>query len=254
MRFQVLSDLHLESSNMPFPKVEGVDAIFVVGDLCVDVEYGFDFLSRADVPVVFVPGNHEFEGQEYYARKEQLYRLGEQFGIQVLQGNIVQLGDVHVLGATLWSGFRLFPGEEAWAKKAAQDLVHEFSVTRIMERGCDVLFSPDRMQVIHDGELAWLESALNELKREKTVVLTHFPLFKGSLADRYAHDMVSAYFVNDYQDKLGGMADVFCHGHTHTSFDYDVFGSRVLCNPRGNSKLFGLSSNPEFKSDLVIDL
>ena len=30
-----------------------------------------------------------------------------------------------------------------------------------------------------------------------------------------------------------GRAALWIHGHTHTAFDYDVRGTRVVCNPRG---------------------
>ena len=30
-----------------------------------------------------------------------------------------------------------------------------------------------------------------------------------------------------------GRAAVWIHGHTHTSFDYRIQGTRVVCNPRG---------------------
>lgn len=40
-----------------------------------------------------------------------------------------------------------------------------------------------------------------------------------------AHDMMPAEFVD--------VPVRWVHGHTHDSFDYDVRGCRVVCNPRG---------------------
>ena len=44
---------------------------------------------------------------------------------------------------------------------------------------------------------------------------------------------------------------LWVHGHFHDSFDYDVYGTRVVCNPRGYSPD---ALNPGFDSDLVIEV
>jgi hypothetical protein len=43
------------------------------------------------------------------------------------------------------------------------------------------------------------------------------------------------------------------HGHTHDSFDYQVNGTRVICNPRGYQRE-GVNENASFDPQLVIDL
>jgi hypothetical protein len=41
------------------------------------------------------------------------------------------------------------------------------------------------------------------------------------------------------------------HGHTHDSFDYDLDGTRVVCNPRGYAR-GGVNENPRFDPHLTI--
>ena len=46
---------------------------------------------------------------------------------------------------------------------------------------------------------------------------------------------------------------LWVHGHTHDSFDYEVNGTRVLCNPRGYAK-DGRNENARFDVNLCVDV
>ena len=46
---------------------------------------------------------------------------------------------------------------------------------------------------------------------------------------------------------LMGKAGLWIHGHTHDSFDYEVAGTRVICNPKGYH-----IENRAFQSDLTV--
>ena len=49
----------------------------------------------------------------------------------------------------------------------------------------------------------------------------------------------------------GDRAALWVHGHMHESFDYEVYGTRVVCNPRGYAPN---ALNPDFRSDWVVDI
>lgn len=42
---------------------------------------------------------------------------------------------------------------------------------------------------------------------------------------------------------------LWVHGHSHTAVDYDVAGTRVVCNPRGYP-----GEETGFRPDLIIDV
>ncbi|MEE9492215.1 MAG: hypothetical protein V3W04_02390 [Gammaproteobacteria bacterium] len=44
---------------------------------------------------------------------------------------------------------------------------------------------------------------------------------------------------------------LWVHGHMHDPFDYDVYGTRVVCNPRGYAPA---QLTEGFKPDLVIEV
>ena len=56
------------------------------------------------------------------------------------------------------------------------------------------------------------------------------------------------------QHLLGGeRVALWVHGHTHDSFDYEVAGTRVLCNPRGYAR-DGVNENAAFDPALVVSI
>ena len=45
----------------------------------------------------------------------------------------------------------------------------------------------------------------------------------------------------------GDQVALWVHGHSHTAVDYDVAGTRVVCNPRGYP-----GEDTDFKPNLVL--
>ena len=89
----------------------------------------------------------------------------------------------------------------------------------------------------------------------QTIVVTHHAPMRESLAPRYAEDLVSAGFVNHLPTLARAPASLWIHGHTHTSFDYVVEGTRVVCNPRGYfSRRAQQWENPDFAWDKVVEI
>jgi len=49
----------------------------------------------------------------------------------------------------------------------------------------------------------------------------------------------------------GDRAALWVHGHMHESFDYEIYGTRVVCNPRGYEPE---ALNPDFRPDWIMEL
>ena len=92
MKLQLLSDLHLESEAFEPRPAPGADVLVLAGD--IDSSWaGFDRFAGWPVPVLFVAGNHEFDGREldhaWPALRERVQRLGW----TMLECDSVVLGD-----------------------------------------------------------------------------------------------------------------------------------------------------------------
>ena len=49
----------------------------------------------------------------------------------------------------------------------------------------------------------------------------------------------------------GDRAALWIHGHMHDSFDHEVYGTRVVCNPR---RYGPKALNADFRSDWVVEI
>ena len=75
-------------------------------------------------------------------------------------------------------------------------------------------------------------------------MVTHHAPSSGSVYPRYTNNLSTPAFASNLEALMAGSRVALCgHGHTHDAFDYQVYGIRAWCNPRGyvpyeNSELF----------------
>jgi hypothetical protein len=141
----------------------------------------------------------------------------------------------------------------AAAMEEARRLVRDFSRIRMRE-GDEALFTPAASATLFERHAAWLEARLAAPHAGTTVVITHHAPSPGSVHPRFAGSPMNACFVSDLERLLDGeRVQLWIHGHTHDSFDYDVRGTRVVCNPRGYAK-DGVNENARFDPCLQIEV
>ena len=250
MKLHVLSDLHLEFSNLMLPKSDA-DVIVLAGDIGKDVS-GI-YWARAtfpNMPIVYVAGNHEFYCGN---RLEVLARLriaARETNVHFLDNEEVVINDVRFMGATLWTDFKLF-GEELKldCMYEGESKLNDF---RLITEG-EWNFSTNDSIRLHDESVAWLSKALKEPFHGKTVVVTHHLPSADSVVTRYKKDLLSACFASKL-DYLMRKPVLWVHGHTHDSLDYQVNATRVICNPRGYCRYEGGEENAEFNPSLTVEI
>ena len=103
---------------------------------------------------------------------------------------------------------------------------------------------------LHEASRAWLTSELEVAFDGPTVVVTHHLPASSAIAKRYADDPLNPAFAS----RLEGLIEahqptLWVHGHTHEPFDYELFGTRVVCNPRGYP---GEQDRIGFRPDLTV--
>jgi predicted phosphodiesterase len=253
VKFNVLSDLHLSLGSLA-ATANDADVVVLAGDLGRPRE-AIAWASRLGKPALYVPGNHEFYGGSLDGTVEELRELCAGTNVRLLDNDEAIVGGVRVLGSTLWSDFRLEPaGEkrEAAVREAAR-LIRDFSRIRVA-RASDRLFTPADSTALFERNAGWLATMLARPFDGPTVVITHHAPSPRSIHPRFAGSALNACFVSDAEHLLdGNRVRLWIHGHTHDSFDYEVHGTRVVCNPRGYSK-DGVNENRAFDPDLVIEV
>jgi hypothetical protein len=110
MRLRVFSDLHLEFERFDPPAVDA-DVVVLAGDIGTRTHGLTWALQTFDVPVVYVPGNHEFYGGATPHLVHKLKAMAAGTHVHVLDEDAVVIGGVRFLGATMWTDFQLFGRE-----------------------------------------------------------------------------------------------------------------------------------------------
>ena len=251
LKLQIVSDLHLSQAGFTLPPTDA-DAVVLAGDIARPRE-AVAWARGVGKPVFYVPGNHEFYGASLDGTRAQLHALCEGSDIQVLDDRCAELAGVRIVGSTLWTDFELFDEgpERTNSVEAAMRFMRDFQRIRVRE-DAERLFTPADCAQQFRQHAAWLQRTLATPHPGPTVVITHHAPSPRSVHARFAGSPVNACFVSRAEHLLGGdRAVLWVHGHTHDSFDYDVAGTRVVCNPRGYVR-DGVAENAAFDPALVI--
>lgn len=254
MRIQILSDLHADINRRLAPPVlADAELVVVAGDVREGIVQGFEYLRHhipPPTPILMVAGNHEF----YRSSVERELALAREaapgFGVTFLENGAAIMDGVRFIGATLWTDYDFF-GEDLRkrAMEAAQDGLMDHRHIRA-DAPPYLIFTPREARERHLASRAFLEQALAERFDGPTVVVTHHVVHERSVDRRYWVHRLTPAFVSDLSDVIDAFQpDLWVHGHTHTSFDYRVGKTRVVCNPHG----YG-GENPAFDPALVVEV
>lgn len=247
MKIHILSDLHTEFSDFDPPETDA-DVVVLAGDIGVG-SGGIQWAARRypKVPVIYVPGNHEFYGHDIRDTEQSFDAVSA--NIHVLSNSAHEFDGVRFLGSTLWTDFKLYGEGEAWfSRRRAKALIDDFVSIRIGER----LFTPEDSVELHETGKAWLVSELQQKFDGTTVVVTHHLPATPSIDTRYQNDALNPAFASRLEDVIERyQPELWIHGHTHAPCDYAIFGTRVVCNPRGYPSE---SSARGFSPGLVVEV
>jgi len=275
MRIQLFSDLHLERYPVFQPALApDADVIVLAGDIgsyqggsrLGGTDFGLErfapALGATKARVLYVPGNHEYDGLEFDEAHARLRETCARLGITWLERETVVIDHVRFIGTTLWSDFdALAAGHELtkqlqMREKALRAANFYLNKNTTLRGGEPVLADGWRAMAL-DCQ-AWLRAALSTPFDGVTVAVTHFAPSLKSADPRYGVTAGTAGFCNAL-DGLFPLADVWMHGHLHCLNDYVASGvdngrawsCRVVANPLG---YLSKGEQEGFRPDLVIDL
>lgn len=250
-KIAIMSDLHTDISRYKYDYNLDADVIVVAGDSAE----GGDMLPLSEYVkqgkrVIYVAGNHEYYSHEINKTRQKLRDSAARYGINFLDRDGVIINNIRFLGCTLWTDFKLY-------KEIIDIDVAKVVVGRCMNdyQGaikCDNhMFTTDDSEELHKGDLAWLISNLN-IEFYPTVVVTHHSPSGQSVHPRFRHGN-QKYINAGYSSNLEYVMDkynpnLWIHGHTHDTHDYQVYNTRVICNPRGYACY---NENPGWKPIVV---
>jgi predicted phosphodiesterase len=233
VKIRVLSDLHLEFQDWNPPDAEA-DIIVLAGDIHSGTR-GVEWARRQFplMPILYVPGNHEFYGRDLQETLSDLEQAGRRFGVDVMHGRGVVIGGIRFLGATLWTDFALHGADALSIAQAMSEAKYGMGDFRVIRHGTHGLFRPEHARAMHLEQVSWIGERLADEFAGPTIVVTHHLPHPRSIHRKYWGSTLNPGFASDLSPLVGPPVAIWIHGHTHESCDYIEEGTRVICNPRG---------------------
>lgn len=246
MKLRPCSDLHMDPAHFDPYKIvlrgdEHECVLVVAGDAAErnnSVEW-FINVCKHFKQVVWILGNHEFYGSNIKRMPEKfIQRMVELNGsvpsnFHLLNPGIIEIEDVVFIGATLWTDFNKGNGMLMYdAGKQMNDY------KQIRHGPPNVPWShklrTEDVLHMHRSQLRFIEQSYEQHKGKKIVVVTHHAPCELSLHPDYkGHSLNGCYYTDLSEFIRERDIDVWVHGHIHHHVDYDLYGTRIIANPRG---------------------
>ena len=283
MKIKVVSDLHLEFSDINIKNDENCDVLILSGDIMIAedlydhpvvpsiYEYGSfaelgrkqkrvqtfrDFLKRCSFQfphTIYVAGNHEFYHGKWNRTLKVLSDECAKFpNVYFLEAGSKTIDDVTFIGGTLWTDMNK---GDPLTLHAVRDMMNDFRIIKKDLEGYTNLKPADTV-VRHRHMLDYIKTVVAEKHDEKFVVVGHHSPSFQSVNEIYKHETImngayhsdlSEFILDRPQIKL------WTHGHTHHPFDYMIGETRVVCNPRGYEN-DGYSEHTGWNPNIVIEV
>ena len=240
MQINFISDLHLEFGPLEIEPEAG-DVLVLAGD--IDIKGRVDWINTIASKfnhVIYVLGNHEF----YNGAMDSIYRKtreGLADNVHLLENESITIAGVTFHGATLWSDFL---NGNPMSYLRCDQAINDYRLIRAGDG--KHRFKPQIAHSLHNISKVFLQ----ENVKEGDVVVTHMAPSLLSIHEKYKNDMnINGSYASDLSELiLDTKPELWFHGHVHTSFDYTVGNTRILCNPRG---YVGEELNSEFEPNAL---
>lgn len=256
MKILTVSDLHLDASRMDISPC-GADLVILAGDITFE-DYNWDWLLNKlnGAKIIFVPGNHDFDNRDYQKLEEQTNDIFKdyEYGAYYLNNKSLIIDGIKFIGTTLWSDFSF--GTSHLTEKMKNDIASLMSshVKYITYNNRPMNY----LDIIeeHKKSRKFLEYELKNNRQSDIVhtqfVITHFAPHEKSISEQYKLHH-NCYHITDLS-YLMGLSDFWLHGHMHDSFNYNIEGTKVFCNPRGFVPIFNLNQNGFFDKKMILEI
>jgi predicted MPP superfamily phosphohydrolase len=257
IKVRVYSDIHLdhyvgrEEPKFWYPPElpDDKDTILVLaGDLWIGTRWidymGFSWigkLSNQFKQVLVVLGNHDYWPANHPlsirtgARKcnDMLHDMAY-FNVKVLDMEVVDIGDVIFVGATLWTDMR--DGDPLTMNNMPSYMSYDGKIAyEIGEEGAWTRFTSQRWVGVHRRHKEYIRLVAQDNPDKAIVVITHHLPLEFISDPVYAGDSSNAYYSSDMSDVLLDNPNIthWFYGHSHYCNDTTFEGCRLVNNSVG---------------------
>ena len=282
MKIKLVSDLHLEFSDVNIVNDNNYDVLILGGDICIAQDlhdFGLenvrtatmlemlssrqlkaqqfrDFFKRCSFQfphVIYIMGNHEFYHGKFYAAINYMREECAKYpNVYMLEQDMKIIDDVVFVGGTLWTNMNK---RDPLTMSSITSIMNDFRMIRNDQRGYSCM-SPQDVVIRHDRTLNYIRLIVEKYSDNKCVVVGHHSPSFRSVTPAYVDEtlMNGAY----HSDLSGFILDhpqivLWTHGHSHYASDYRIGETRVVCNPRGYQDP-GYSEHTGWNPSIVLEI
>ena len=253
----IMSDLHQEFDEFAWKSdnTPDHDLLILAGDIHSPAKAAIDYAEQlTDKPIIMICGNHEFYGgtmDEVLA--EARLRAKTSSNIHFLENDSIIIGDIRVLGCTLWTDFELFGRDQKnYSASKAEKVMNDYRrIKRVGKTsGRRRRIRPEHTLVRHRKSRHFIEMELSKTHDGPTIVVTHHAPTKSGVADEHRNQTISAAYASNMDDVITThQPDLWVFGHTHLNHDSQIGSTRIVSNAKG----YG-DQNSEFEPEFVIEV
>ena len=261
-KLRIMSDLHLEFGQLDLEPI-GEDVLVLAGDIGLYTDgarWAVEYARRTGIPAVMIAGNHEFyrrpgkKGYSDHTVRSTLdalrrFSIDTNFSVSFLEDDTVTVAGVTFVGCTLWTDYALY-SDPVLGMAVARRMMNDHRLIYVD----DQRFDPNHAARINEWSVGILRERLPRRYVEgPLVVMTHHLPSRRSVSPEYEGSPANPAYASNLDDLVAASeAAIWVHGHTHSSHDYMIGNTRVLCNPRGYYTAGGL--NRDFDVNLIVEV
>lgn len=261
--FRPMSDLHIEFYKDRYPKnpekwfrpqemsTDSETILGLAGDIFTKKETLQYIESLVDqfFGVVFVFGNHDYWHRDINNHIHDVKKLAARHSkIHFLENSFVDFGNVTFVGATCWTDL---DNDNPILAMDAKMFMKDFKYIR--KDNFTRKFIPNDTLLKHLQSRKFIFDFANNNQNKNIIVLSHHAPSYLSIDESYVGNDLNGAYASELGNHISFAENIkiWQHGHIHANSDYEIFKTRVICNPRGYFP-FGLNKN--FNEKLLFNL
>ncbi len=283
MKIAIVSDLHLEFSDIDITNQNSADVLILGGDIMIAEDLHdhpeSETLAQAEIMdslgsrqrkalrfraflkrvsaqfphVIYIAGNHEFYHGKWIEGLSYLREECDRFSnVYFLENQTKKIGDTTFVGATLWTDMNK---DDPLTMHAVGDMMNDYQQIKHDGENYRKLRPMDTFGR-HVRSLQYFKTVIDQNPDEKFVVVGHHAPTKLSIKPKYEKDhLMNGAYSSDLSEFILDRPQIklWTHGHTHDCFDYMIGSTRIVCNPRGYETT-GYSEHTGWDPNLVIEI
>lgn len=258
MKIKLVSDLHLEFSNITITKTADETVLILSGDILLaelldnfpaDADHTKvnsgrhviaclfrEFLkecSKTFEHVIYVAGNHEFYHGKFNKSLAILKtECDALLNVHFLENKSVVIDNVTFIGATLWTDCN---DDDPMTIFDLKRKMSDYAIITYDKEIYRKLIPEDTIKR-HKRTLEYMQFAIVNATTPKVVIVGHHAPSFQSVDPIYANDVyMNGGYASNLTDFILDNPKIvlWTHGHMHCVKDYMIGPTRIVCNPRG---------------------